>query len=150
MTLYEQLAASIGFGNSKLVPKLFEAIADEDEARFILAASPPATIEEIAEKSGIPLEQAEEMINPLFIKGLLFKSKKPDVTRYYRVRSFVQFHDATVLTPGISQEYLDLWKEFEVGGVTKVNGRWELKNLEMRDLRRDSRTILEFVYQAVE
>jgi Pyruvate/2-oxoacid:ferredoxin oxidoreductase delta subunit len=113
MTLYEQLAAGIGFGNSKLVPKLFEAIADEDEARFMLAASPPATIEEIAEKSGIPLEQAKEMIDPLFKKGLIFKSKKPDATRYYRVRSFVQFHDATVLTPGISQEYLDLWKEFE-------------------------------------
>lgn len=113
MALYEQLAADIGFGNSKLVPRLFAAIANEDEARFMLAASPPATLEEIAERSGLPLERVKEMVDPLFTKGLIFKSRKPDAIRYYKVRSFVQFHDATVLTPNVSQEYLDLWKEFE-------------------------------------
>lgn len=37
-------------------------------------------------------------------------------------------------------------KEFEIGGVTKVNGVWELKDMEMRDVRGDSRTVLEFTY----
>ena len=35
------------------------------------------------------------MIDPLFKKGLLFKSKKPDGTRYYRVRNVLQMHDST-------------------------------------------------------
>ncbi len=113
MTLYQQLAESIGFGESKRVPQMFAYIADEDEARFILAAAPPATVEEIAERAGLPLDKAEKMAGPLFKKGLIFKSKKTGLTRYYKLRNFVQFHDGTVLTPGISQEYLDMWKEFE-------------------------------------
>jgi ferredoxin len=113
MTLYQQLAESIGFGHSKMVPKMFAMIADEDKARFVLAAAPPATVEEIAAKVGLPLDKAKKMAASLFKKGLLFKSKKPGETRYYKLRNFVQFHDGTVLTPGISREYLDMWKEFE-------------------------------------
>lgn len=113
MTMYQKLSADIGFPESKMLPKMFAFIANEDEAKFMLAASPPATIEEIAEKTGFPLAKAVSMIDPLFKKGLLYKSKKPDATRYYKVRYFMQFHDATVLTPGVDQAYLDLWKEFE-------------------------------------
>ena len=113
MSLYQQLAESIGFGHSKMVPEMFAMIADEDEARFLLAAAPPDTIEEIAKKAGLSLEKAEKMARPLFEKGLLYKSKKPGETKYYKLRNFVQFHDGTVLTPGISKEYLDKWKEFE-------------------------------------
>jgi hypothetical protein len=40
-----------------------------------------------------------------------------------------------------------LWKEFEVGSVTKVGGVWELKNLEMRNAKTDSQTVLEFRYE---
>jgi len=113
MTLYQQLAESIGFGQSKMVPKMFAMIADEDEAKFVLAANPPGTVEEIAARAGLPVEKAEKMADPLFRKGLLFKSKKPGPQQYYKLRNYVQFHDGTVLTPGISREYLDMWKEFE-------------------------------------
>jgi ferredoxin len=113
MTPYRKLAADIGCGDSDIMPKIFAMIANQDEAKLMLAASPPATAEEISEKSGLPLDRVEEMIEPLFLKGLIFKSKKPDATRYYKVRHLGQFHDATVLTPGVSEEYLDLWVEFE-------------------------------------
>jgi Pyruvate/2-oxoacid:ferredoxin oxidoreductase delta subunit/predicted transcriptional regulator len=113
MTMYQQLAADLGFGESKMIPKMFAFIADEDEAKLMLAASPPATVAEISEKTGFAEEKVKSMLDSLFIKGLIFKSKKPDATRYYKVRHFIQFHDATVLTPGVDQEYLDLWKEFE-------------------------------------
>jgi ferredoxin len=113
MTPYRKLAADIGCGESDLMPKIFAMIASPDEARLMLAASPPATAEEIAEKSGLALERVEQMIEPLFRKGLLFKSKKPDTTRYYKVRHLGQFHDATVLTPGVTEAYLDLWRQFE-------------------------------------
>ncbi len=113
MSLYQKLAESIGFGQSKLVPKMFAMIADEDEAKFVLAAAPPATVEEIAERAGLPVEKGEKIAGPLYKKGLLFKSKKPGATRYYKLRNFIQFHDGTVLTPDISQEYLDMWKKFE-------------------------------------
>jgi ferredoxin len=113
MALYEQLTEIIGMKGSKIIPKLFAMIADEDEAKLVLAASPPATSEELAEKTGIALEKVEKMIRPLFLKGLLFKSKKPGVTKYYRIRNYVQFHDGTVLTPDIPEAYLALLREFE-------------------------------------
>ena len=40
-----------------------------------------------------------------------------------------------------------LIKEFEIGSVMKVNGQWELKNMEMRNSRTDSATVLEFSYE---
>ena len=96
MTPYQEMAASIGFGDSKLMPKMFAAIADEDEAKVILAASPPATLEELAEKTGFPVSKARKLVDDLFQKGLIYKSKKPDATRYYKFRKYIQFHDGTV------------------------------------------------------
>jgi ferredoxin len=129
MTPYRKLAADIGCGDSDIMPRIFATIASPEEARLMLAASPPATAEEIAEKSGLPLDRVEEMIEPLFLRGLIFKSKKPDATRYYKVRHLGQFHDATVLTPGVSEEYLDLWREFET--TEQVELRQQLRGSEV-------------------
>lgn len=109
--MYKQLAANIGAVESVIIPKLFEMIADEKEAKILLAAAPPATVDEIAEKTGISKTEVEKMMEPLFQKGLIFKSKKEGPTRYYRVRHILQFHDATILAKDASLEFLDLWKE---------------------------------------
>jgi ferredoxin len=69
-------------------------------------------VEELAEKTGFSKNDIETMIDPLFKKGLLFKSKKPDAIRYYRVRSLLQFHDATILAPNASETFFDLWREY--------------------------------------
>ncbi len=52
--IYQQLAESIMAGDSKYIPELFRLMADETEAKIILAASPPATEDELSEKTGIP------------------------------------------------------------------------------------------------
>jgi formate hydrogenlyase subunit 6/NADH:ubiquinone oxidoreductase subunit I/predicted transcriptional regulator len=111
-TLSEQLAEQIGAGDSKLIPAIFDVLTDENEARLLLAASPPATMQEISEKTGIGADDVEKMIDPLFRKGLLFKSKKTDATRYYRVRHLLQMHDATAVANDPHQRMLDLWKEY--------------------------------------
>lgn len=109
-TIYQQLSAAVGGGDSEIVPAIFETLADEREARVLLAASPPATVEELAERAGLEVEDVAEMIDPLFRKGLLFKSKKPEGTRYYRVRYLMQLHDSTAVMIDPPQEMLDLWK----------------------------------------
>jgi len=109
---YQQLSEAIGVGDSKIIPEIFKMLADENEAKVMLAASPPATIDEIAEKTGLSKDEVEKMIDPLFKKGLLFKSKKQDATRFYRVRHFLQFHDATILAPDMPKAFFDLWKEY--------------------------------------
>ncbi|MBW1710673.1 MAG: 4Fe-4S binding protein [Deltaproteobacteria bacterium] len=125
--IYRQLAQTLGLGESPLVPKMYKELVDEDEARVLLAAAPPATLEELAEKTGISKNEVENMIGSLFKKGLIFKSKKEDAARYYRVRQFLQFHDATAVALDVPQKLLDLLKEFMntewiefQGGLKKV------------------------------
>ncbi len=110
--LYQQLAEAIGVGDSAIIPKIFAVLANEDEARVLLAAAPPATIEELAEKTGLAADTVEKMMEPLFNKGLIFKSKKEGKVRYYRVRQLFQFHDATIVTKGLPQKFFQLWKEY--------------------------------------
>jgi len=124
-TVFQQLAATIGAADSVMVPKIIEALATEKEVGLVLAASPPATIEELAEKTGIPAAEVEEMIDPLFKKGLIFKSKKPDATRYYHVRHLLQFHDATILAPDANEEFFDLWREYHKNEFKKDHAKIE-------------------------
>lgn len=110
--LYRQLAEAVGAGQSRYIPEIFRQLADEKEARLLLAAAPPATAAEIAEKSGLTTQEVEQMTEPLFAKGLLFKSKKPDATRYYRVRHLLQLHDATAVMIDAPKKMLELWKSY--------------------------------------
>lgn len=114
-TVYQQLAAGIGQGDSKIVPDIFKKLADEKEAALVLAASPPRTVAQLAEETGFEESEIARMIDPLFKKGLMFKSKKSDATRYYRVRSFLQFHDATAVMNDPPEGVMDLWKEWTAG-----------------------------------
>ncbi len=111
-TLYQQLAEAVGEGESKYIPDIFESLADENEAKVLVAAAPPATIKELSEKTGIEEAEIEKMIDPLFDKGLIYKSKKPDGIRYYRVRQVYQLHDATGVMNDPPSKMLDLWKEY--------------------------------------
>src|SRR5207244_6557148 len=72
---------------------------------------------------------------------------RPGATGYTRVRSWI---DVEKRQPILAQAYgpdNKLIKEFEIGSVMKVNGQWELKNMEMRNSRTDSATVLEFSYE---
>lgn len=71
----------------------------------------------------------------------------PGTSGYVRVRSWI---DSETGQPILAEAYgrdNKLLKEFEIGSLTKVNGKWELKNLEMRNAVTDSRTVLEFRYE---
>lgn len=130
----EQLAEQVGAGDSKIVAAIFGALTDENEARLLLAASPPATAEELSEMTGIPAGEIEGMVDPLFRKGLLFKSKKAEGIRYYRVRHLMQMHDSTAVALDASREMLDLWKQFMVEEWTDFSRALEarLPNSAMR------------------
>ncbi len=111
--IYHQLAEAIGAADSKLIPEIMKKMANENEMKLVMAASPPATVDELAEKTAVAKDEARQLLDGLFTKGFIYKSKKPDAIRYYRVRHLLQFHDATILTPGLSQDILDMWKEFD-------------------------------------
>lgn len=112
MKLCRQLAEAIGAGESPLIPKIFEALVNDDEARVLLAAAPPATPEELAQKTGLSTDTIKAMMKSLFNKGLIFKAQKGGELKYYRVKNIPQMHDSTSLTPGIARGILDIWKEY--------------------------------------
>jgi len=75
-------------------------------------------------------------------------NSQPNAAGYTRVRSWI---DKETGKPILAEAYgpdNKLLKEFEVGSLTKVEGQWELKNMEMRNVRTDSQTVLEFKYDA--
>jgi predicted transcriptional regulator len=126
-TINQQLAEQVGAGDSKIVAAIFGTLTDENEAKLLLAAAPPSTAAEISEKTGIPETDIEGMVDPLFRKGLLFKSKKADGTRYYRVRNLLQMHDSTAVATDASREMLDLWKQYMVEEWTDFSRKFEEK-----------------------
>jgi ferredoxin/predicted transcriptional regulator len=126
-TINEQLAEQVGAGDSKIIAAIFGTLTDENEAKLVLAAAPPATVEDLSEKTGIPAGDVERMIEPLFRKGLLFKSKKKDGTRYYRVRHLLQMHDSTAVAIDPSREMLDLWKQYMVEEWADFSRKFEEK-----------------------
>jgi Fe-S-cluster-containing hydrogenase component 2 len=112
MKLCRQLAGAVGAGESPLIPKIFEALVSDDEARVLLVASPPATAEELAQKSGLSTDTIKAMMESLFKRGLIFKAKKGGELKFYRVKNIPQMHDSTSLTPGFPRNILDIWKEY--------------------------------------
>lgn len=107
---YLELANRIGLGQSTRIPKLFQLIADIEEARLLLALPGPAA--SVAEKLGRAETDVATMLHDLFIKGLVFPSGKTDPPAYRMCRDLVQFHDASILWPDAPREFLDLWQEF--------------------------------------
>ena len=103
--MYEELAERLNSQNSKYIPRLFEMIADEDEAALMLAM--PATVPEQAEKTGFSTEKIEAMLKLLFQKGLVFYSKRTDPPTWRMCRSVGQFHDASILWPGATQAFME-------------------------------------------
>jgi NAD-dependent dihydropyrimidine dehydrogenase PreA subunit len=107
---YDELAVRISAAGSRYIPRLFEIIADEDEARLMLAM--PGAVPELSRKTGIPENRLEEMLKLLFQKGLAFYSKKTTPPTWRMCRSVGQFHDASILWPGVSEEFLKLWSDY--------------------------------------
>lgn len=112
MSLCKKLAEAVAAGESPVVPKIFEALVTDDEAKVMLLAAPPATAEDLAQKSGLALDTIHAMMDSLFHRGLIFKATKGGEKKFYRVKTIPQMHDSTSLTPGISRHVLDLWKEY--------------------------------------
>ncbi len=107
---YKELAARIGMGYSDRIARLFSMIADHTEADLLLSL--PADAPTLSEKLGLSREKVEDMIQTLFVKGLVFPSFKHDPPQYRMGRDMVQFHDATILWPDAPREFLDLWQEW--------------------------------------
>lgn len=107
---YPQLAERIGLGQSRRVAKLFELIADPQEAAIMLAM--PGQAAAIAQRLDLEPGSVQARIDGLFVKGVVFPSARTDPPTFRMTRDLIQFHDASILWPDASQEFLDLWRDY--------------------------------------
>ena len=110
MSVYQELATKLLIPKSKLIAELFSMLVNEDEAKMLLAL--PSTAPKLAVKFDMTEEQVEAKLHEFFLKGLVFKSKKPQGTKYYSCKDVAQFHDATILWIDAPRSFLDLWQRF--------------------------------------
>jgi hypothetical protein len=71
----------------------------------------------------------------------------PGAGGYTRVRSWIDLKTGGILIAEAYGNDRRCLKEFEIGGFAKINDRWVLKNMEIRNLQADTRTVLEFHYE---
>ncbi|RJP68716.1 MAG: 4Fe-4S dicluster domain-containing protein [Candidatus Abyssobacteria bacterium SURF_17] len=117
--LYQELADKLMMGHSETIKRLFSMVADQNEAKLLLAM--PATAEELAAATGRSVDDIKKSLDVLFHKGLVFISGSSG--KYRMCRDVVQFHDATILWPEATKAFHNLWKEFtdkEWGQTVKV------------------------------
>lgn len=107
---YQELAQRVGLGDSKIAPRLFQMLADDTDAEILLSL--PATVADLRGKFELTGQELESRVHELFLKGLVFPSRKTTPPTYRMCRDIVQFHDATILWKEAPREFLDLWQEF--------------------------------------
>lgn len=123
MSFFTELADRIGLGNSRIVPKLFEMLADETDAQILLSL--PATAPDLAERIGCPSAEVEKRIQDLFLKGVAFPSSRPSPAGYRMCRDPMHLptHRPEVQPrPGDlhSGQPSTSWKDQE-GGISRID-----------------------------
>ncbi|HSV95979.1 MAG TPA: 4Fe-4S binding protein [Spirochaetota bacterium] len=108
--IYHELSRKLMMENSKLLPRIWQAVCSEAEARVV--AMLPGTSSELAGRAGMPPAEMEKMLDSLFRKGAVFESVRDGATVYRMPRHVVQFHDATLLWDGAPEEMNGLWVRF--------------------------------------
>jgi hypothetical protein len=68
----------------------------------------------------------------------------PAATNYARVLSWIDGEHRGILRAEAYDRDRLLIKEFSIGSFKKVDGRWQLKSMEIRNETTDARTRLEF------
>lgn len=67
-----------------------------------------------------------------------------DAQPYHRVRSWIDAEKLALLRAEAFDVHGQSVKVFEIGSVQKIHGQWYLKSVEIRDIKTDARTRLEF------
>ncbi|MEM4944741.1 MAG: hypothetical protein QXU31_00315 [Archaeoglobaceae archaeon] len=67
---YETLMQNLGFPNSERLKKILEYLMDEESAK--VASALPGSIDEVAQKLGMDKKRVKEILEDLFVKGVVF------------------------------------------------------------------------------
>ena len=102
-------AKQLGYPNSKTLGILLTKLFDTDE-KLKLAAALPGKASELAEKLGYSIEKTEQLLKELHLNGAI-NSKMHQPGAYRLFPGMIELRDASVVTPDISSEMINLWDD---------------------------------------
>jgi len=108
--VYRELSKKLLMENSKILPRIWKTICNEEEAAMVNAL--PAGIPELAERFSRNEEEIKTILNELYHRGAVFDFEREAGTFYRMPRHVVQFHDSSILWDEAPDEMMDLWMEF--------------------------------------
>ena len=114
------MAKRLHVGHSKIIPRILQIMADEEDMRILLAL--PADVPALSDQLGLSNEELERRLHELFLKGIVFVSKKSTPPSYRTAREIIHLHDTSVQWKKAPKEFLDLWQKWmeeEFIGITK-------------------------------
>ncbi|MGA9047739.1 MAG: 4Fe-4S dicluster domain-containing protein [Dehalococcoidia bacterium] len=121
---YTALAEIYGYKESDRFKKILKILIDEEQIKLINLM--PATIDDLAQKTGISAETIKPMVDDLFIKGVVFESSKG----YRPARHIFQLHDSTGSDTRSDQIFgrklLDAWMDFSENEMFRDTAKWVL------------------------
>jgi NAD-dependent dihydropyrimidine dehydrogenase PreA subunit len=112
---YETLTAAVGFAGSARLRRVLEDLMTPRQAQ--MAAALPATVAEVADKTGFPEDEVRSTLDELFFKGVAFPRGDFVNRDYYRfARNIIQLHDASMATETRDvvkdRPFFELWFDF--------------------------------------
>jgi len=114
MDAYEVLAERHGFGGSQRYRKILELLMTPKQAELVLNL--PGSFEEVAQKTGMSVEEVRSNIDQLFRKGVVIPKNFQTLEGARFCRSVTQLHDATEADYRSEQlvgpQLWDVWEDF--------------------------------------
>lgn len=106
---YKELCNKMMLPDSESLMQIWKMLCSPEEAELALLL--PAFAEELAEKTGKDVNRINDIMKSLFLKGVIFKSKRDEKTRYKLAKNLTQFHDATIVWEDAGETLYELWKK---------------------------------------
>jgi NAD-dependent dihydropyrimidine dehydrogenase PreA subunit len=119
MTIYKELAARLHAPDSGIIPKLLQMLADETDAQILLAL--PADLPTLTDKIHLPSATIESRLQELYLKGIVFPSRKTSPATYRMAREVLHLHDTSVQWKNAPREFLDLWQQWVETEFTQMS-----------------------------
>jgi len=91
----------------------------------------------------------KEMRRSQFCNVLESLNPTPSPKGYKRVLSWIDPENGAIVHAEAYDERNDVLKKFDPTELKKVNGQYQLEEMEIRNLKTDSRTVVKFNLQAV-
>lgn len=112
---YDILMERLEYPGSTRLRLIMEELMTPEQAKMVVEL--PGSPEEVAEKTGIPVDKVIPQLDDLFFKGVIFPRGSFDKREYYRfARSATQFHDATMADQKRDvvkdRRFYELWYDF--------------------------------------